>query len=254
MALKQFHPGQITIAVETKARGHSLPRKLTNVPGGLYPMRSACFEIDEYRLLAGWPVPVPVCGIHADTLVSGDGTLLADRDSPTSVLTGANYRWLADPNFFNVTTASWVPIQGGDPIWGGDPTHLPSLINSFEYTVDDERFTSMNALNFDSDTADVLTTNLARAMSTTKGYSIIFVMSPNSVYGNNVDVSYNTLWSNPIDEEATNIELTIQQDGYLWVEFYGSPPQRGIAMNRAIKTSAPSYLAVVIDRPRLSMM
>lgn len=252
MALKQIKPGPVQIIVEARTRANTLPRKLTSVPGGLYPMKSAAFEIDEYRLAVGWPVGVPSCDIRSSTLVSGDGSMLADRDNPTAVLTGANYRWVADDDFYNETAVQWVPIQGGSPAWEGDPAHLPTLLSDYEYVIADERFTEMTVLNFDSDTTDALNTNLSRAMSTELGYTLMMVMSPNSVYGNNTDVSFNTLWANPPDPDKTSIELTLV-DNYLWVELSDKPIQRGIAMARAVSVASPSYLAVVINRPTLTM-
>jgi hypothetical protein len=252
MALVQIHAGRVEIVAKSRVRASTLPGQLANPPGGLYPMRSAAFEIDEYRVLEGWPVPVPSCDIRCDTLVSGDGVMLAERETPTGVLTGANYRWVADDDFFNPTTLSWVPIQGSEPTWTAPVDNLPSLINNYEYTVDDERFTSMTALNFDSDTSDYLTTDLSRVMSTVNGYTVIMVMSPNSVFGNNEDRRYNAIWTCEDSPAETNFTVTIE-DGYLWVQVDQTENQRGIAMSRAMSIQAPSYLALVFNRPKMAM-
>ena len=264
MALLPIKPGSIEIISAVTTRGYVAPGTLKDVPGGLFPMKTAAFEVDEYRLLEGWPVPVPPCDIHCDSLVSGDGQLLADRQPPTSVLTGADYRWIADSDFYSQTALQWLPIQGSEPIWTAPTDHLPTLVHDYEYTVGEERFTEMSALNFDSDTADYLTTDLARAMSTDKGYSVIMVMSPNSLYGNNVEVPYNSLWCNPPDPPqpapplprlpVNRIALKVRlKDFYLRVALTDSADQQGIAMSQATSISAPSYLAVVINRPNLTM-
>ena len=71
-----------------RARSH---RELLNVPGGLYPLKSAAFEVDEYRIMAGWPVPVPDCDIRIQCLVSAEGDVLGNRDSPTALITEAGH-------------------------------------------------------------------------------------------------------------------------------------------------------------------
>lgn len=250
MALIQIKAGKVEIVATTVAKAHTVPRALREVPGGLYPMKSAAFEMDEYRLMSGWPVPVPRYDIHASTLVTGDGTTLAERETATSTLTGAAYRWVADADFFNETTGQWVPMQGGEPSWEGTG-HLPTLIHDYEYQVDDERFTEMTALNFDSDTADYLTCDLGRVVTTERGYTVVMVMSPNSVFGNE-DVDYNGVWCNPPDPNTISLDI-ILKSGYLEVEFSDKPNQQGIAMTQATSISAPSFLALVINRPTMTM-
>ena len=135
--------------------------------------------------------------------------------------------------------------------------HLPSLITNYEYTVNDERFVGMTALNFDSDTADYLTTDLSRVMSTQDGYTVIMVMSPNSVYGNNEDVKMNALWCNPPDPLYSDLQLFLKDDlnnaAFLYTRMDGQPDQQGIAMAAATSISAPSFLALVLARPSLYM-
>ena len=85
MATVQIVPG--ATAVELTARGSrsaTLPPALETPPGGLFPLMSAAFEVDEYRIMSGWPVPVPVCDVRAPVLVSADGAVLDNRDAPTS--------------------------------------------------------------------------------------------------------------------------------------------------------------------------
>lgn len=258
MPLVSIRLGSVAVTAVAQTKGYTVPKSLGSPPGGLWPMKSAAFEMDEYRLLAGWPVAVPPCGIRCHTMVSGDGIALGDRDSATTITTGADVRWLADPDYFNQTTCEWLPIQGTHPMWSAGPTLIPSLINDYEYTVDDERFTSMSALNFDSDTGDYLTADLNQALSTVHGYTLIMVMSPNSSYGNNIDLPFNAIWCNPPDPQRISLSLTIARDvnhthPYLMVELTDKPIQRGIAMSEATATEAPSYLAVVVNRPKLTM-
>ena len=70
---------------------------------------------------------------------------------------------------------------------------MPELIYDYEYRVVNERFI-VSALNFDSDTQNHMWTDLASAFGGPLGYTVIMVFSPNSAYGNNVEVPYNGLW------------------------------------------------------------
>lgn len=252
MALLRIKAGKVEIIAESTAKAFALPTELGEVPGGLYPMLSSAWTMDEYRMLNGWPVPIPRYDIRSDTLVTGDGSILSYRETPTSVLTAANYRWVADTNYYNQIACRWSPLQGAEPAWEGDPAHLPSLITNYEYQIGEERFINKTALNFDSDTADYLTANLSRTISTILGYSVVMVMSPNSVFGNDVTVPFNGLWSNPPSDGVVTMDVTTRE-GAMWVELSDKPNQRGLSTAKATQISAPSYLAMVFNRPQVTL-
>ena len=110
-------PGQTEVQVVARGRANKIPPQLLKVPGGLYPLMSSAWEVDEYRILAGWPVPVPELDIQIDVTVTGDGTVLGNRDSPTSLITEADVRWVADENYYDITTLTWTPIKGNVAPW-----------------------------------------------------------------------------------------------------------------------------------------
>jgi hypothetical protein len=251
MAVKQMKPGSTAITARAITKAAVLPKQLLEVPGGLYPLHSAAFEMDEYRLMAGWPVPVPDYDIRVQTLMSADGTMLADRDPPTSLVTGADYRWIADDSYWDLTSLRWAPIQGEAPPWTAMPGSDPTLVTDYAYTVDDERFTEMTALNFDSDTADYLACDLTQIMGGSQGYTIIMVLSPNSVYGNNDDVPANGLLGPMGDTSSPPGWFSLKIRGnYLWLDSDDSTDQKGVSIGQGQRTNAPMFLAVVVGRPQ----
>ena len=72
-------------------------------------------------------------------------------------------RWMADTNYYDKTSLRWAPIQGGASPWERSRP-APTLITDYEYRVDDERFTEMTALNFDSNTDDYMWTTWTWSM------------------------------------------------------------------------------------------
>ena len=154
MAAVPIVPGKTDVQLTGRGRANRIPPLLLEVPGGLYPLMSAAFEVDEYRIMSGWPVPVPSCDIRINCLISAEGDVLGNRDSPTALITAADMRWVADTNFYDQTTLMWTSLQGHAPVWETTPEHAPTLVTDYEYRFGDERFVGMTALNFDSDTAD----------------------------------------------------------------------------------------------------
>ena len=92
MATVPIVPGKTEGQVVAKGRAHRLPPALLHPPGGLFPLMSAAFEVDEYRMMSGWPVPVPDCDIQIQCLVSAEGDVLGNRDAPTALTTNAAMR------------------------------------------------------------------------------------------------------------------------------------------------------------------
>lgn len=194
MAILPIRAGQSNGQIIARGRATTVPPLLANVPGGLYPFYSAAFELDEYRMKAGWPVPVPDGDIEIPCLVSAEGTVLANREAPSSLITNANMRWIADTNYYDQTTLRWTPIQGGSSPWETSPEHAPTLVTDYNYRVGDERFNDMTALNFDSNTNDYMWINLNLYMGGIQGYTVIMALCPSSIYGNDVTTPANALW------------------------------------------------------------
>ena len=251
MAVQQMKPGSTAITAQAITKAGVVPGQIRELPGGLYPLYSAAFEMDEYRIMAGWPVPVPTYDIRVQTLMSADGTVVADRDQPTSLVTGADFRWVADDNYWDVTSLRWAPIQGECSPWTAMPGNDPTLLTNYEYTVEDERFTEMTCLNFDSDTADYLVNDMTLTMGGSQGYSIIMVLSPNSMYGNNPDVPANGLLGPMNDTHAPPGWFSLKIRGnYLWLDSDDSTDQKGVSIGMGQRTNAPMFLAIVVGRPQ----
>jgi hypothetical protein len=254
VVVKQMKPGSTAITAKAMTKAGVVPPEIRELPGGLYPLHSAAFEMDEYRIMAGWPVPVPAYDIRAETLMSADGTALADRDPPTSLVTGATFRWIADTNYYDLTSLRWAPIQGGAPPWTAMPGSDPTLVTDYSYRVGEEMFTSMTCLNFDSDTADYLSCDLNLAMGGSNGYSVIMVMSPNSVYGNNPDVPANGLFGPMGDADSPPGWFSLSIRGnFVWLSSDDSTDQRGVSIGTGQRSTAPMFLAVVVGRPQASL-
>src|SRR5215831_7752130 len=143
MVVQSAKTGLVDVTLQARVKANVLPPRLLNVPGGLYPMMSSAWEVDEYRIMAGWPVPVPDGDIRAEVLVSGDGTVLGNRDAPTSLTTNAAVRWCADTNYYDQTALQWTPIQGQSSPWQTNPDNEPTLYTDYEYRINDERFIDM---------------------------------------------------------------------------------------------------------------
>lgn len=260
MAAVTLNPGLTEIVHAAAVNVNSVPPQATEAPGGLYPMVARAFEMDEYRIMAGWPVPVPPVDIRSETLCSTDGELLADRDDPTGVLTGALIRWVADPTLYDETALVWRPAQNstGTVInWTTSVSYAPTLINDYQYRVGDERFTH-NALNFDSDSSQHMWADFTPTIGGASGYTLIMVMSPNSTYGNNVGVPYNGIWSpggaTPVGstfvEDPGSYWMSVTAQGYyLYLQTESSDRTRGISIQPGLNSSAPTMIAVVFDRP-----
>lgn len=251
MAVVPVVPGRTKVSLTGRGRATWIPPEVLDVPGGLYPLMSAAFEVDEYRIKDGWPVPVPDLDIRIDCLVSAEGAVLGNRDEPTALVTGADMRWVADTNFFDQITGQWTPIQSNVSPWKSTPATMPSLITDYEYRFGDERFVGMTALNFDSDTADCMTNDLSLSMGGTMGYTLIMVMSPNSIYGNDPTVYENALWG-PQTTDGNWVMFTVRGQE-VWMTTEEEQPQMGVAIGNALASTAPCYVAMVVNRPTTTL-
>jgi hypothetical protein len=244
-------PGKTEAQLTARARGQRIPPALLNVPGGLYPLMSAAYEVDEYRIMSGWPVPVPECDIRIDCLVSAEGDLLSNRDAPTALVTTADMRWVADDSFYDQTAFLWAPIQGSSSPWQTSVSAAPTLVTDYEYTVGDERFTSMTALNFDSNTGDYMWNNLDLYMGGVTGYTVLMVLSPNSIYGNDDTVDNNALWG-PDSVSGAWTMFTVK-DQAIWMRTEEQPDQMGVAIGNGLASTALTYVALVVGRPQTTL-
>jgi hypothetical protein len=258
MAAVPIVPGRTEVQLKASGRGHKVPPLLAEMPGGLFPLKSAAFVVDEYRIMAGWPVPVPDCDIRAVCLVNAEGNLLGNRDSPLGLTTAATGRWVADSNFYDETSFQWTPLQGDVSPWLTSTDHAPTLVTDYEYRNGNERFLEMTALNFDSNTADYMWNDMGLILGGTSGYTVIMVVSPNSIYGNDPQIVSHGLWGpNP---GAALWDPAHKPTGSAWVAFTlenkavyltteSHDQQKGVAFGNALAGTAPSYLALVVNRP-----
>src|SRR5262245_16251736 len=194
MTLVKVVLGPTEIQLTATGKANRIPPMLSDIPGGLYPLQSAAFEVDQYRIMSGWPVSVPQCDIQIDCLVNGSGMTLSNRPGPTEVATNADLRWVADVDYYNEETLLWRPMQSDSSPWESSTDHNPTLVTNYEYRFGDDRFTDVTALNFDSDTADYMFIDLDLSLGGTSGYTLIMVANLNSIYGNNTAVKDNALW------------------------------------------------------------
>lgn len=237
----------VEVTAEARTVVHSRSPQAVDAPGGLFPLHSKAFEVDEWRVMNGWPIEVPPYDIRCESLISVTGEVLADRMDPTALRTGALIRWVADNQLWDETALRWSPTQSdiGPIAWEGFAPNAPVLVD-YEYRIEDERLYCY-ALNFDSDSANYLTASFEGYLSGITGFTIIMMMSPNSAYGNNVDVPYNGLWC-PKDKSENWTEITTQ-GRYLWLDSESSARTRAISINPALNSAAPFYVAIVVDRP-----
>lgn len=250
MAVKAIKPAPVEVTLEIQTQLSPQPPQSLEAPGGLYPMIARSFIMDEYRLMSGWPVSVPDFDIHARSMVSASGDVLSDREPPTNISTNALVRWVADSDYFNETTLKWEPMalnQVRTP-WTFSVPSAPDLITEYEYRIENERF-YLPALNFDSDAGEFLRADFTSAVGAS-GYTVIFVMSPNSVHGNNDTVPYNGLWSHD-GADPYWMDVTIQ-GGYLYLETESKGRTRAISITPHLNDNRPMYLAIVFDRPNVT--
>jgi hypothetical protein len=253
MAVKIIKPGVANIRLDFTLKANETPEQALEVPGGLYPMIARAYEIDEYRLLNGWPVPIPPMDIRCDTMVSADGEVITSRDDPTTLKTNALVRWVAHDDFYDTNALRWSPVenQTGQPVyWETSVFDAPVLINDYEYRVGSERF-YRPALNFDSDNHNQMWADFSTTIGGASGYSVIFVMSPSSVFGNNLQIPYNYLWGP--DGTTTHYMALSMQGRYLYLETEEMMRTRTISIAPGQDVAAPLMIGVVFDRPETTI-
>ncbi len=254
-------PVEITLAAEMRLNEDA--PQVYEAPGGLYPLRSRAFELEEYRLMAGWPVPQPRYDIHANPMVSGAGSTFTDRVTPNNIKTGALTRWIPDPVYYDTAALRWRPVQDQTTgiFWQSSVNPMPTLITDYTYRLGTEVFVRQ-ALNFDSDASKHLWADLTATLGGSAGYTVIMVMSPNSVYGNDETVPFNGLWCPGYPSPGTQtfteppfehyVSMTMEGT-YLYYEDENTPRTRTLSMANGLNSNAPMYLAMVFTRPQFSI-
>lgn len=247
MALIRFNPGPTSIELDAKTSVSVNPRTLTNMPGGLYPLRMALWQTDEYRIAKGWPVPVPDQEIRARTMVSAQGEILAARPEARGLRTGADARWIADADTYSDIDLQWWPIQGEPVIWETTPDFAPTLVSEYEYERGNLIF-SEDVLNFDADGAEHLWTDLNPMLGGTTGYTVIMVAAMNSVYGNHLQSPYSGIWAPKEIADDGWVELSLQGHT-LYLQTEQSKRTKALDISPLISGTAPFLLAMVVARP-----
>jgi hypothetical protein len=257
MAIISLKPGTTSVTLGSRARFAALPPQLQEIPGGLYPMKMSVYELDEYRVLNGWPMSVPDCDIRADVLVSAEGEVLENRLDPGQITTNAIVRWIAAADYYDTTDLRWRAIQrGADVEWETSVTYAPTLIHDYQYRIGAERFL-MDALNFDSDTRNHMWMDLSRVLPVT-GYTVILVMSPNSTYGNNQTVPYNGIWcfggpppgTDTFTETSDTYMNVTLQGNFLYFESEQEARAKTLGISPFLNGNAPLYLAMTFKHPQ----
>lgn len=248
MAVLAISPSVVEVVMEAQNQVNVQPPVALEAPGGLYPMIARSYVMDEYRVMSGWPVAVPNYDIHARSMISANGLVLSDREPPTNIETDAIVRWVADAEYFDEVTLEWRPLQNNQirTPWLMNSSFMPDLITEYEYRNDNEKF-YLPALNFDSDAGEFLMADFTANIGGASGYTVLMVMSPNSVYGNSDTVPYNGLWTHGSSSPYW-IDVTMQGQ-YLWLETESTPRIRGISVNPSLQGNRPMFLAIVLGRP-----
>jgi len=250
----------VEIAVSAQLRISAEFPQVYEAPGGLYPMRAKTFELAEYRMKAGWPVPIPGHDIFSRTMVSGDGAQFSHRDNPATIRTGATTRWIAEG--FNYDTLAWNALQDNTQgvQWYSSAEYAPVLVTDYTYRLGGEVFVA-SALNFDSDNQNHMWTDLSTSYGGASGYTVIMVVSPNSVYGNDPTVAYNGLWCPGMPSPGTptfsetppdHFASVTMQGYYLYYEDELKERTRTVSIANGLSVNAPVYIALVISRPDIT--
>jgi len=259
MAVKSFSAGKVDILTQARVNGRYIPKQISELPGGLYPMRMAYWETDPYRIANGWPTAEPAYDIHASTKIVATGEVLAYREQARGVETGAPVRWIADDDLYDTTVLRWGPYQSEMAInWITSPEYAPTYIDDYEYVVNEESFTAA-ALNFDADSFEHMWADLGPMLAGASGYSVVMCLSLNSVYGNNLAVPYSGLWCPGTPTPAPGqamvekpnggwISLTLQGTS-LYLETDQSKRTNVLSVSDLLSSTAPIMIGMTVGRP-----
>ena len=93
--------------------------------------------------------------------------------------------------------------------------------------------------------------DLTLAMGGTEGYTVIMVMSPNSIYGNDLAYVDNALWG-PDSMDGGWAAFTVRDDA-LYMTTEAMPAQKGVPIGDALAATSPAYVALVVGRPQTTL-
>ena len=233
----------------------------------LVPYNAASYILDDYRIMNGWPVEVPPYDFRQSSLIAIDGTVISNRQSPASVQTKADVRWVATELSYDDVTFVWRPEDGPYPgyTWRSSVDYAPTYIDDYTYRVGKELITA-NALNFAGENKQHIWSDFTSGFGSTAGFTMIFVMSLQSRFGlDGATLDYAGLFSaghptpgdadDIFDEEVDGAQTNLQMRGrYLWVNSSLMAFQRLFPINLALTRAQPSYLAVTVNQPYTKVM
>lgn len=256
----RMKPDQVEINFIGDLRLNAEVPQIFEVPGGLYPLRTKAFEIDEYRIMAGWPRAIPPYDIFARSMISATGARFSDRSAPTEVSTNATVRWIADEQYYDLTSLRWNPHYDRTPgaYWRGTSASMPTFVDDYSYRIGSEVFVH-KALNFDSDARKHMWGDFTNSIGGSAGYTVLMVLSPTSIYGNSPDTTFQGLWgpgmATPSGETFTEplpdhwVAVTMTNNDL----FYSDEAKERVYALAATSSviSSPLYIAMVFARPEV---
>jgi hypothetical protein len=83
------------------------------------------------------------------------------------------------------------------------------------------------------------------------GYTVLMVLSPNSIYGNDDTVDNNALWG-PDSVSGAWTMFTVK-DQAIWMRTEEQPDQMGVAIGNGLASTALTYVALVVGRPQTTL-
>lgn len=242
------HPklGSVEVTLTARTLVRKVPQIETEIPGGLVPLVARHYEIDEYRLLMGWPQPIPSFDARTVTEAVVLGEAVTFRPEPESIMTKALHRWTASSGY-DPTALRWRSLRSSTPDLGSlDMTlvtsHIPAKIDNYEYRIHDERF-HQSALVFDADDQSYINLDLG-IFGFSSAITVVMVCSPSPPTG-----AYAGLFSNSNTSGYFYKVIVQGQYLYLRTDRNFDTSGRGPAINPALNSNNPFYIALVLMRP-----
>jgi hypothetical protein len=262
MAVKNLIPEQIAFTMVPALDLLVEPSQPVDPNLVIVPYNMASYVLDDYRILNGWPVEVPPYDVRQKALVSASGDTLSNRQSPASVTTDADVRWVASELSYDTATFAWRPEDGPYPsfVWRSSVEYAPVFVDDYTYRVGKELIT-VNGLNFSADDKQHLWSEFSGGFGSAAGFTMIFVLSLQSRFGlDSTTVDYAGLLGaghatppgspGTFAEVVTGGQTNLQMRGrYLWVNSNQMAFQRLFPINLSLTRSQPSYLAIVHNPP-----
>lgn len=248
-------PVQVQASLTMNAQATVTPPFLSEIPGSLHPLRLAIYDVPEYRMRNGFPTDKPPLDIHADSLFSVTGEVMADRLAPTQINTGAETRWVVDEELFSEDMLSWTPWQDQIPVVLRSSVEYMPTLTPYEYRIGKEVFLG-EAINFDADSRQHMWLDTQGIMPLS-GYTVIMVVSLNSAYGNTNEIPYSGIWchGNPTpagDSFAEPGDAWFDLDmmgNYLYLSTEQRDRRQTVSVSERLTSTAPMYIALAAGHP-----